>query len=211
MQDWNDLRKENEEFVIKHGAEKMGEQTDKDKAKDEGGAGQAVDKSYIQEGVEPKRLSEFEDTQKNFAQSGVVTVSQFKKEREKVQRDTNESEFERVDGISKVVIDQLEEKLIAKIETLDQKINNLNVYTERIFGGMTEEIIKIESGGKLNNNSSSEYGMLGSRIEDVNQFLNVLIQNNNHINTTNNYMLECLKIILTLMAADEVDKESFGL
>lgn len=76
---------------------------------------------------------------------------------------------------------------------------------------MTEEIIKIESGGKLNNNSSSEYGMLGSRIEDVNQFLNVLIQNNNHINTTNNYMLECLKIILTLMAADEVDKESFGL
>lgn len=211
MQDWNDLRKENEEFVIKHGAEKMGEQVDKDKGKDEGGAGQAVDKSYIQEGVEPKRLSEFEDTQKNFAQSGVVTVSQFKKEREKVQRDTNESEFERVDGISKVVIDQLEEKLIAKIETLDQKINNLNVYTERIFGGMTEEIIKIESGGKLNNNSSSEYGMLGSRIEDVNQFLNVLIQNNNHINTTNNYMLECLKIILTLMAADEVDKESFGL
>lgn len=56
-----------------------------------------------------------------------MTVSQFKKEREKVQRDTNESEFERVDGISKVVIDQLEEKLIAKIETLDIKINNLNV------------------------------------------------------------------------------------
>lgn len=76
---------------------------------------------------------------------------------------------------------------------------------------MTEEIIKIESGGKLNNNASNEYGMLGSRIEDVNQFLNTLIQNNNHINTTNNYMLECLKIILTLMAADEVDKDSFGL
>lgn len=126
MQDWNDLRKENEEFVIKHGAEKMGEQADKDKAKDDPG-GQTVDKSYIQEGVEPKKLSEFEDTQKNFAQNGVVTVSQFKKEREKVQRDTNESEFERVDGISKVVIDQLEEKLIAKIETLDIKINNLNV------------------------------------------------------------------------------------
>jgi len=53
--------------------------------------------------------------------------------------------------------------------------------------------------------------MLGSRIEDVNAFLNTLIQNNNHINTTNNYMLECLKIILTLMAADEVDKDSFGL
>lgn len=55
MQDWNDLRKENEEFVIKHGAEKMGEQADKDKAKDDPG-GQTVDKSYIQEGVEPKKI-----------------------------------------------------------------------------------------------------------------------------------------------------------
>lgn len=53
-------------------------------------------------------------------------LSQFKKEREKVVRDT-ESEIDRNDGISKVVVDQLEEKLIAKIEILDHKIDNLNV------------------------------------------------------------------------------------
>jgi len=34
MQDWNDLRKENEEFVIKHSAEKMGEQQTLDKFKE---------------------------------------------------------------------------------------------------------------------------------------------------------------------------------
>lgn len=76
---------------------------------------------------------------------------------------------------------------------------------------MTEEIIKIESSGGKNNINVDDFGMLGSRIQDINQFVNKIIQNNNDINTTNNYMFECLKIILTLMAADEVDKESFGL
>jgi len=45
MQDWNDLRKENEEFVIKHSAEKMGEQQTLDKFKEsELGAGADVRK-----------------------------------------------------------------------------------------------------------------------------------------------------------------------
>jgi len=120
MQDWNELRKENEEFVIKHSAEKMGEQQTMDKLKEsETGAG--FGSAQKEDGTVP----EFEDTKK-IEMGDTVNITQFKKEREKVQRDT-ESEYERNDGISKVVVDQLEEKLIAKIDTLDQKINNLNV------------------------------------------------------------------------------------
>lgn len=51
---------------------------------------------------------------------------------------------------------------------------------------MTEEIIKIESSGNKNNQNVNEFGMLGSRIEDINQFVNKIIQSNNDLNTTNN-------------------------
>lgn len=118
MQDWNDLRKENEEFVIKHSAEKMEQQTVDKLKESQTGDGFGVPK-------EEGKVEEFEDTKK-IEMGETVNLNQFKKEREKVVRDT-ESEYERNDGISKVVVDQLEEKLIAKIETLDQKINNLNV------------------------------------------------------------------------------------
>jgi len=62
----------------------------------------------------------------------------------------------RIEGIDMEVIHQLKVELINKIESLDDKINNLNVYTERIFGGMTEEIIKIGQGGSLKTNGKDE-------------------------------------------------------
>lgn len=183
MQDWNEMRKKNEEYIIKQSAEKE----DKPQVKEDttSNLNNAIPNNIL----DGKTSQEFEDTQKierDLTINNLSNLSNKKKPKTERVHNDSESDVSRNEGIDMEVLWTMKRELIAKIDTVDTKLNNLNVYTERIFGGMTEEIIKIESSGGKNNNDVQSYGLLGSRIEDVNQFINRLMQNNNDINTTNN-------------------------
>lgn len=185
MQDWNEMRKKNEEYIIKQSAEKE----DKPQVKDDTTSNLNNNNAIPNNIIEGKISQEFEDTQKIERDLTINNLSNLgNKKKPKTERVHNDSESDvsRNEGIDMEVLWTMKRELIAKIDTVDTKLNNLNVYTERIFGGMTEEIIKIESSGGKNNNDVQSYGLLGSRIEDVNQFINRIMQNNNDINTTNN-------------------------
>lgn len=118
MQDWNEMRKKNEEFIIKQSAEKEEKPFNKDDNVNPGGVGSL-------NGLPEENIQEFGDTNK-IERDATINLSNQKREKERVQNDS-ESDVSRNEGIDMEIIWNLKKELNTKIETIEQKINNLNI------------------------------------------------------------------------------------
>jgi len=107
-------------------------------------------------------------------------------------------------------LNQLKTKFEGLFGQLDKKIENVNTFAERVFGGLSEELVKVSH--KTNNKSEQlEWNQLNAKLDESLNSYSRAMQFLSQLNSNTSYVLECLRLIMALLAADEHDRESFGL
>lgn len=165
--DWNDLRRRNEEFIRKNDSKEQKEKEEKIDAE-------------IKRKAEQKEQNEEKNKE---------LIEEKEKEKEKALKKLDDEEITHVQSKVKVGVDE-EQFDILRIEfqdnfkNMDVKIDKVYQFSERLFGGLAEELLKKDKG--KNKFETLEYYNLNTRIDEQMNTNQKLLQFLNQMNNTNN-------------------------